>query len=343
MPHETSHAKWHMQTLCYHHQLIINSESQQLQSRHWVFTLNNPLEFEHTGAWLPDCEYWVIGRETAPGGTPHLQGYCVFMDRYRMTEITKKNAVCKRCHWEPQTKFSTPKQASDYCKKDGHFLEHGEWYVQCMELLATQTGEIVPLDKVHQGGAKTQKKWEDALQLAKIGRFDEIPAHIQIVFHSTLRKIHQDALLEMSAYDGELENYWYWGPPGSGKSLCARTKWPNCFLKGLNHWWCGYAGEDTVLIEEWELKSALFLGHHLKIWSDRYPFKPEVKGSSLPPQRPRRIVVTSNYSAIECFGADPTLLSAIERRFTMVDFGLVPYVYAAPVVVSPDRQPNDFT
>jgi hypothetical protein len=91
--------------------------------------LNNPNENEQRGAWLPDSEYWVIGREKGEEGTPHLQGYVVFMDRYRLTQIKKLNSVCGRCHWEPHSQHSTPKQASDYCKKDGDFLEHGEWYV----------------------------------------------------------------------------------------------------------------------------------------------------------------------------------------------------------------------
>jgi len=91
--------------------------------------LNNPNENEERGAWLPDSEYWVIGSETGEEGTPHLQGYVVFMDRYRLTQIKKLNSVCGRAHWEPQSAHSTPKQAADYCKKDGNFLEHGEWYL----------------------------------------------------------------------------------------------------------------------------------------------------------------------------------------------------------------------
>jgi len=94
-----------------------------------VFTLNNYGAGEENGTWLPDCEYFVIGQEVGESGTPHLQGYCVFMDRYRLAQIKKAHAVCDRCHWEPQSQFSTPKQASDYCKKDKLFVEHGEWYI----------------------------------------------------------------------------------------------------------------------------------------------------------------------------------------------------------------------
>lgn len=94
-----------------------------------MFTLNNPLENDHKGAWLPDSEYWVIGKEVGASGTPHLQGYVVFMDRYRLAQIQKFHPTCAKCHWETQSKFSTPKQAADYCKKDGDFEEHGEWYL----------------------------------------------------------------------------------------------------------------------------------------------------------------------------------------------------------------------
>jgi len=51
------------------------------------------------------------------------------MDRYRLKQIQDSHPVAKRAHWEPQSQFSTPKQASDYCKKEGSWLEHGAWYL----------------------------------------------------------------------------------------------------------------------------------------------------------------------------------------------------------------------
>lgn len=200
-----------------------------------------------------------------------------------------------------------------------------------------------PEARHNKGGEGTKRKWADALALAKAGDFDAIDPHIQLQYHSTLRKIRNETLLQMPQIQGDLENLWYHGAPGTGKSLCARTRFPTLFLKALNHWWDGYAGEETVLIEEWELTSGKYLGHHLKIWSDRYPFKPEIKGSTLPPQRPRRIVVTSNYTLQECFGSDSTLLAALRRRFTEVDFDAVPFAYVEQPVISPDRQPDDFS
>jgi hypothetical protein len=200
-----------------------------------------------------------------------------------------------------------------------------------------------PCDNRKKGGESTKRKWADALEMAKAGDFDSIDPHIQLQYHSTLRKIRNETLLQQPQIQGDLENLWYHGAPGTGKSLCARTRFPHLFLKALNHWWDGYEGEETVLIEEWEVTSGKFLGHHLKIWSDRYPFKPEIKGSSLPPQRPRRIVVTSNYSLQECFGADATLLQALRRRFTEVDFDAHPFAFVEPAIISPDRQPDDFS
>jgi hypothetical protein len=175
------------------------------------------------------------------------------------------------------------------------------------------------------GGAATKQKWIDALAMAKRGKFDDIDPHIQIQYFTSLRKIHHETMLQSSTLPGDLENLWYHGAPGTGKSRKARDSFPDAYFKAINHWWDGYLGEETVIIDEWELTSGKFIGHHLKIWADRYPFKMEVKGSSLPLQRPKRIIITTNYTIDECFGADRMLCDAIRRRFTAVDFDRFPY------------------
>jgi hypothetical protein len=39
-----------------------------------------------------------------------------------------------------------------------------------------------------------------------------------------------------------LDNYWFHGPPGTGKSRGARARWENIYNKPLNKWWCQYQG-----------------------------------------------------------------------------------------------------
>ncbi len=60
------------------------------QSKHWVFTINNPQpkDWPDTDAF----EYIIIAKEVGEKGTPHLQGYCVFKKTQRATGAKKSVA-----------------------------------------------------------------------------------------------------------------------------------------------------------------------------------------------------------------------------------------------------------
>lgn len=103
-------------------------------AKRWCFTLNNPTEDEKLDIAThgeeisvdPDYSafsYLVIGNEVGDNGTPHLQGYFWLRDKKRLASI-KRLPGFGRCHLEVAR--GTHKQASDYCKKDGDFLEFGE-------------------------------------------------------------------------------------------------------------------------------------------------------------------------------------------------------------------------
>lgn len=98
------------------------------QSTRWVFTLNNPTTGEEQLLRQnldndAQVKYAVVGRETGANGTPHLQGFVIFVSRLRPRGV--KQLLGNRCHIEVAK--GNNKQASDYCKKDGDFDEYGQY------------------------------------------------------------------------------------------------------------------------------------------------------------------------------------------------------------------------
>lgn len=117
--------------------------------------------------------------------------------------------------------------------------------------------------------------------------------------------------------DSEVQHEWYYGKTGTGKSRKAREENPGLYPKMCNRWWDHYKGQDVVLIEDFD-KEHSGLCHHLKIWGDRYPFLAEHKGGATQ-IRPKKIIVTSNYSPEEIWENEKDL-EPIKRRFKLKRF-----------------------
>lgn len=233
------------------------------------------------------------------GGTPHLQGVVYFSC---LKSLAIASALLPRAHLEPMR--GTIDEAADYCKKDGDYWEHGE----------------KPFSQAEKGAAEKQR-FDLALAAAREGRMVDIPADILVRYGSGLeRAARMVAQAERLLTDTELFNSWYYGPTGTGKSRKAREENPGCYLKMCNKWWDGYQNQEVVLIEDFD-KVHQVLCHHMKIWGDRYAFKAEVKGGTMD-IRPRKIIVTSNYSPSEIWSENSDL-EPILRRFRVTRFDSV--------------------
>lgn len=268
------------------------------RSRNWCFTINNYTEEEVENLKEADIKYMIVGHEVGESGTPHLQGFCHFINAVRFATVV--GVVGNRAHI--QRARGNIEQNYVYCSKQGNFFEVGE-------------RPMSPKEK----GEATKRRYEETWNAAREGDFDAIDYEHRIRYYGTLKRIAADALLEQ-----ELENLdhlekmeWYYGESGTGKSLKARTDHPNAYLKMCNKWWDGYDNQDVVIIEDFD-KAHSVLCHHMKIWADIYPFLAEKKGTALK-IRPKKIIVTSNYHPNEIWtsGSD---LAPILRRFRVTEF-----------------------
>lgn len=268
------------------------------KSRDYCFTINNPSGWDD--AEIDKCtqesKYLCYGIETGESGTRHYQGFVMFQNARTISSIKK---ILTRAHLEPRR--GTVEQAIAYCEKDGDFHEWGE----------------KPLSK------KTQKeRWLWVIERAEHGDMASIrqeePA-IYLRYLSTLRGLKRRRSATMA---GELDNEWWYGPTGTGKSRQLHEQYPDHYQKPLNKWWDGYEDEETVGIEEVHPGCGGWLGHFLKIWSDRYPFTAEIKGGTLKNVRPRKLIITSNYTIEECFPNEQDW-KPLKRRFKSTKFDSV--------------------
>jgi len=263
-------------------------------STRWCFTINNYTDDEVKALEELDCKYIVYGYEEGENKTPHLQGYVILNKVARLTGMKKIN---NRAHWE-QAK-GTSDQAADYCKKGGKFKERGSFPKSYKQI-----------------GEKEKERWDLARDNAKRGKFDDIPSDIYVKYCRSLHFIASQHQVNPDPIE-TLDNWWYWGSTGTGKSTAARRDNPGYYLKRPNKWWDGYVNQDVVIIEEWcpEYK---MLGNHLKEWADHHAFSAEIKGGSMS-IRPKKIIITSNYSMEQCF-EDPAMLEPLRRRFKVKEF-----------------------
>ena len=292
------------------------------RSRHWIGTLNNPtITVEELSAKCKAAGAISFAGQYEMGeqGTKHIQWYVNFKETKTLAMIKKKIVAC---HLEV---CKSPIDAWNYCMKD-----------------ATRWGDKPPVTfgeppKPRLNVKGDRKKFNEIIiEKGIVHAVDEGLIKITDVTKATAG-LELYKLLKAAPKDlDRLENYWFWGPTGTGKSSGARQKFPNSYIKSHNKWWDGYDGEDSVIIDDVNKKDEKWMGPMLKTWADHYPFKAEFKGGSSV-IRPKHIVVTSNWSMDDMF-TEQNDREPLKRRFREEH-----YLEAPPIVwQDPRKRPNPF-
>jgi len=98
-----------------------------MTKRAWCFTLNNFTveEYDEISEWMEDeTLYCVLGIEFGEQNqNPHIQGYFRCKNAMRLAGC-KKLPGLSRAHFE--FRRGTEKEAADYCKKDGDWVQFGK-------------------------------------------------------------------------------------------------------------------------------------------------------------------------------------------------------------------------
>lgn len=221
------------------------------RSRGWCFTDNECKEDVWTSL---ECSYVVFGRETAPTtGQAHLQGF-VYFPTLKSFKAVKK--LAPSAHWEAAV--GTPAQASDYCKKEGDFVERGTLPVK---------------------GARTDL--HVACELVKAGASDrELCESNPVTYARYSRGLHavRSALLLPRCTPPIV--HWFHGRTGTGKSWKAHEMaGPSAYVKPMDTtFWEGYTGQSKVILDDLRPSSMAF--DQLLRVLDRYPLLVNIKGSS---------------------------------------------------------------
>lgn len=274
-----------------------------VRSLGWCFTLNNYTADDFEAVKLVECSYVVVGKEVGDSGTPHLQGFIQFAKPGKTFAAVRK--LVPLAHWE-MTKGSVDDNYV-YCTKAGDFFEKG----------------VKPMSQSKKNDV-LKRSLEQRWSLAKAGRFEELPPECI----KTYEYIYRKNLVVVDRAD--LDNLWIVGVSGSGKSRYVRETYSVFYSKPMSKWWDGYAGEDVVVLDDFDPGHGKFLAYFLKIWADHYAFNAEVKGGMMK-IRPKSIVVTSQYNISSCFESSEDV-AAISRRFKLKVVGSpvedVGYVYS---------------
>lgn len=262
------------------------------RARGWCFTAHYDEEneaYHDYPQFLPRVmTYHIEGQEVCPTtGRKHVQGYVYYKTQVSFTTL---HAGFPNVHFERAN--GSPADNQKYCSKDGDFVEQGELPVQ-----GKRTDISNAYESIRQG-----LSWKDMV--------DE--------HHSVMVKYRRGLLWIKELMDikreWEMEVFIYYGPPGSGKTRMAYDTYgaEGIYSKPKNKWWCQYAGQKTIIIDDFDPYNADWKFDYWLTLLDRYPMLLEYKGGSMQ-MLSKRIIITSNFATSLWFNDRPNRAAFFRR------------------------------
>lgn len=275
----------------------------------WCLTLNNwtPEQYEKLKEYLTHkAKWWILGKEIAASGTPHLQGAFSLNLKSRLNTI--KTAIgIPSLHLEAMK--GTISQNRVYCSKEGNFEEDGQAPPSGTERMGEmkfQEQLIRAKEAIDDGASWPQVMHEHFPVYMKCGR--------------TLKEYWNSQQQRREKKPPRVEIIW--GTPGTGKTrYChdlARIFYDDdIWIHGGGNWFDGYEGQRVAVFDDFY--GCMDFGLLLKVL-DRYKCLVPVKGSFVP-WHPERIFITSNVNPANWYGDKITFaqFTAMMRRVHKVE------------------------
>nr|QRI44123.1 MAG: replication-associated protein [Cressdnaviricota sp.] len=247
--------------------------------RHVCFTLNNWTQEEYDRIASLECRYLVIGKEVGEQGTPHLQGYIEFNGQKTLRTLKK---MLPRCHIE--SRKGTPKQAANYCKEDGDYIEKGE---------ISKQGERTDLTEL-------QTAINERTQTVQ-----QIRQNNPMIYHQYGRTLNtlEDDLMEQTYRTQKTHGTWLWGGTGAGKSHLAfknfTTNTHYVWKLNDNGWQDGYKQQPTVIIDDF--RGTIAYDEMLRMIDSHPNYTVPRRGRAPIPFTSTHVIITSSLPPTEVY------------------------------------------
>jgi hypothetical protein len=274
--------------------------AQGTQGRRWCFTINNYTQedLDYLGGLFElesSVRFLLFQCEIGEAGTCHVQGYIELKKQWRFTRV--KRLIQPGGHPHVEMARGNADQNRAYCTKEEGRID-GPFEFGSPALVARV--DLMQVKQMIDDGISEKDLWNAGF--SAMVRYYRAFNHYRMII--------------AAPRDFKTEFIYVFGSPGTGKSRWVMDNYPAAFWKQRSGWWCGYHGEDTVVLDDFYG----WLPYDLVLrMADRYPLTVETKGGQVN-FAPKQLIITSNNAPANLYKNVENLEALIRRIDKFVFF-----------------------